>query len=144
MKDGGPAARRTEGQKRRPTINDVARMAGVSKKTVSRVINESPLVRGETREAVKAIIKQTGFAPDPQARGLAFRRAFLTEVAALAGRDFTVATDTDFAALRQARLDVLGDLVAGHLDAAALERLIRGGPPPGLPVVWPAGSRATS
>jgi LacI family transcriptional regulator len=52
-------------------------MAGVSKKTVSRVINESPLVRGETREAVKAIIKQTGFAPDPQARGLAFRRAFL-------------------------------------------------------------------
>ena len=74
----------------------------------------------------------------------AFRRAFLTEVAALAGRDFTVAADADFAALRQARLDVLGDLVVGHLDAAALERLIRGGPPPGLPVVWPAGSRATS
>ena len=74
----------------------------------------------------------------------AFRRAFLTEVAALAGRDFTVAPDTDFAALRQARLDVLGDLVAGHLDTAALERLIDGGPPPGLPVVWPAGSRAMS
>jgi LacI family transcriptional regulator len=52
-------------------------MAGVSKKTVSRVINDSPLVRGETREAVKAIIRETGFAPDPQARGLAFRRAFL-------------------------------------------------------------------
>jgi LacI family transcriptional regulator len=52
-------------------------MAGVSKKTVSRVINDSPLVRGETREAVKAIIKETGFSPDPQARGLAFRRAFL-------------------------------------------------------------------
>jgi LacI family transcriptional regulator len=63
--------------KRRPTINDIARMAGVSKKTVSRVINDSPLVRGETREAVKAIIRETGFAPDPQARGLAFRRAFL-------------------------------------------------------------------
>ena len=74
----------------------------------------------------------------------AFRRAFLTEVAALTGRDFTVAPDTDFAALRQARLDTLGDLVAGHLDTAALERLIDGGPPPGLPVVWPAGSRAMS
>jgi len=62
---------------RRPTINDVARIAGVSKKTVSRVINESPLVRGETREAVKKVIQETGFSPDPHARSLAFRRAFL-------------------------------------------------------------------
>jgi adenosylcobyric acid synthase len=69
----------------------------------------------------------------------AFRRAFLTEVAALAGRDFTIAPDTDFAALRQARLDVLGDLVADHLDTAALSRLIDDGPPPGLPVIGPAG-----
>jgi LacI family transcriptional regulator len=69
---GGSGAAR-----KRPTINDVARMAGVSKETVSRVINDSPLVRGETREAVKAIIQETGFSPDPQARGLAFRRAFL-------------------------------------------------------------------
>jgi adenosylcobyric acid synthase len=74
----------------------------------------------------------------------AFRRAFLTEVAALAGRDFTVSPDTDFAALRQAQLDVLGDLVAGHLDTAALERLISGGPPPGLPVIPPAGPKGTS
>jgi adenosylcobyric acid synthase len=62
-----------------------------------------------------------------------FRRAFLAEVAALAGRDFTPAPGTDFAALRQARLDVLGDLVADHLDTEALSRLISGGPPPGLP-----------
>jgi adenosylcobyric acid synthase len=74
----------------------------------------------------------------------AFRRAFLTEVAALAGRDFTIAPDTDFAALRQARLDVLGDLVAGHLDTAALDRLISSGPPPGLPVIPPAGPRGMS
>jgi adenosylcobyric acid synthase len=64
-----------------------------------------------------------------------FRRAFLTEVAALAGRDFTPAPDTDFAALREARLDALGDLVAGHLDTAALTALISGGPVPGLPAV---------
>jgi len=63
--------------RKRPTINDIARMANVSKKTVSRVINESPFVREETRERVNAIIKESGFTPDPQARGLAFRRSFL-------------------------------------------------------------------
>jgi adenosylcobyric acid synthase len=72
-----------------------------------------------------------------------FRRGFLTEVAALAGRDFKPAPDTCFAALRQAAFDLLGDLVAEHLDTAALLRLIEGGPTPGLPVVPPAGlSRA--
>ena len=64
-----------------------------------------------------------------------FRRAFLAEVAALAGRDFTPAPGTDFAAVREARLDALGDLVAGHLDTASLSRLISGGPVPGLPVL---------
>jgi adenosylcobyric acid synthase len=64
-----------------------------------------------------------------------FRRAFLTEVAALAGRDFTPAPGTEFAAVRQARLDVLADLVADHLDTGALSLLISGGPPPGLPTV---------
>ena len=64
-----------------------------------------------------------------------FRRAFLTEVAALAGRDFTPAPGTEFAAVREARLDALGDLVAGHLDTAALSRLISGGPEPGLPTL---------
>jgi adenosylcobyric acid synthase len=62
-----------------------------------------------------------------------FRRAFLAEVAAQAGREFAPAPGTDFAALRQARLDVLGDLVADHLDTAALTRLIAEGPPPGMP-----------
>jgi adenosylcobyric acid synthase len=65
----------------------------------------------------------------------AFRRAFLAEVAALAGRDFKPAPDTSFAALREARLDVLGDLVAAHLDTAALSRLIEDGPVPGLPTL---------
>jgi LacI family transcriptional regulator len=59
------------------TINDVARLAGVSKKTVSRVINDSPLVRPDTRDRVQALMQQIGYAPDPQARGLAFRRSFL-------------------------------------------------------------------
>ena len=64
-----------------------------------------------------------------------FRRAFLAEVAALAGRDFRPAPGTSFAAVREERLDVLGDLVAGHLDTAALTRLIEDGPVPGLPAL---------
>lgn len=65
---------------RRPTINDVARLAGVSKKTVSRVINDATAVRGETRQRVKAVIAETGYVPDPQARALAFGRPCLLGV----------------------------------------------------------------
>jgi adenosylcobyric acid synthase len=54
----------------------------------------------------------------------AFRRAFLADVAALAGRDFTPAPDTCFADLREAHLDALGDLVGEHLDMAAVTDLI--------------------
>jgi adenosylcobyric acid synthase len=71
-----------------------------------------------------------------------FRRAFLAEVAALAGRDFTPQPNTSFAAIRQARLDTLADLVADHLDQAAVDRLIEHGAPPGLPVIAPAGAQA--
>jgi LacI family transcriptional regulator len=63
--------------KRRPTINDIARLAGVSKKTVSRVLNNSPFVREETRLRVNALMQEMDYTPDPQARGLAFRRSFL-------------------------------------------------------------------
>jgi LacI family transcriptional regulator len=65
------------GLRRRPTINDIARLAGVSKKTVSRVINASPFVRSDTRERIEAVIAELGYAPDPQARGLAYGRSFL-------------------------------------------------------------------
>ena len=45
--------------------------------TVSRVINNSPFVMEETRNQVNAVIKRTGYSPNPQARGLAFRKSFL-------------------------------------------------------------------
>ncbi len=60
-----------------PTINDVAARAGVSKKTVSRVINRSPLLSDATREKVEVAIREIGFVPNPQARALALRRNFL-------------------------------------------------------------------
>jgi adenosylcobyric acid synthase len=62
-----------------------------------------------------------------------FRRVFLRWAAERAGRDrFTAASDVDVAAVRGAQLDVLGDLVAEHLDTVALEKLITDGPT-GLP-----------
>jgi LacI family transcriptional regulator len=61
----------------KPTINDIARIAGVSKKTVSRVINRSPLLTADTRERVEAVIAELGYVPNPQARALALGRNFL-------------------------------------------------------------------
>lgn len=60
-----------------PTINDVARLAGVSKKTVSRVINRSPLLSSDTRRRVEEVIGGLSYVPNPQARALALRRNFL-------------------------------------------------------------------
>lgn len=61
----------------KPTINDVARIAEVSKKTVSRVINKSPLLSEKTRERVEQVIADIGYVPNPQARALALRRNFV-------------------------------------------------------------------
>jgi len=71
------APARADDLDRKHTINDIARLANVSKKTVSRVINESPFVREETRTRIAEIMQRVGYTPDPQARGLAFRRSFL-------------------------------------------------------------------
>lgn len=65
------------GKSGRPTINDVARLADVSKKTVSRVINNSPLLSDKTREHVQAVIADIGFVPSLQARALALSRNFI-------------------------------------------------------------------
>jgi LacI family transcriptional regulator len=62
---------------RKSTINDVARLSGVAKVTVSRVINDSPLVTDATRRKVTAAMEQLNYAPHPQARGLASKRSFL-------------------------------------------------------------------
>jgi LacI family transcriptional regulator len=62
---------------KKPTINDVARISGLSKKTVSRVLNNSPQVAEHTRRKVTGVIERLGFAPDPQARSLASKRSFI-------------------------------------------------------------------
>ena len=52
------------------TINDVAKKAGVSRSTVSLVINKRPLVKRETRELVERVIAEMNYVPNSNARGL--------------------------------------------------------------------------
>jgi LacI family transcriptional regulator len=59
------------------TINDIAELAGVSKRTVSRVLNGSPSVGAKTREKIQQVIDDHNYQPDKQARGLASKRSFL-------------------------------------------------------------------
>lgn len=58
------------------TIREVAQRAGVSIKTVSRVVNNEPNVRPQTRERVLAVVAELDYEPHPAARGLAGRRTF--------------------------------------------------------------------
>ncbi|WP_231921011.1 LacI family DNA-binding transcriptional regulator [Micromonospora narathiwatensis] len=56
-------------------MSDVARLAGVSHQTVSRVLNNHPSVRQETRERVLRAVHQLNYRPNALARGLATRRS---------------------------------------------------------------------
>jgi DNA-binding LacI/PurR family transcriptional regulator len=57
-------------ENKRITIQDVADAAGVSKQTVSRVINGKPDVSSETRQRIHEIIDRLGYQPDPIARSM--------------------------------------------------------------------------
>jgi DNA-binding LacI/PurR family transcriptional regulator len=58
----------------RPTIRDVAKLAGVSTQTVSNVINDRPVTRPETRRRVEVAIRELGYERDALARALRLRR----------------------------------------------------------------------
>ena len=59
------------------TIKDVAALAGVSPKTVSRVINNEAYVRPELRAAVQKVVAELGYRPNAFARELSSSRSFL-------------------------------------------------------------------
>ena len=86
--------------KRRPTIDDVASTAGVSRGTVSRVLNGGHWVSPDSLAAVNAAIKKTGYRVNPHARSLATSRA--NSVAFLLSETHDrLFEDPNFAALMQ-------------------------------------------
>jgi DNA-binding LacI/PurR family transcriptional regulator len=74
--DDGAAAQEpgAPGSARPPVMADVARLAGVSHQTVSRVLNDHPNVRPQTRDRVLAVISQLAYRPNAAARTLVTRR----------------------------------------------------------------------
>ena len=62
------------------TIKDVARLAGVSISTVSRVINDSKPVTDEVKQRVLDVIKETGYVPNPLAWSLVTKKSNLIGV----------------------------------------------------------------
>ncbi len=113
-----PAPARTSPVK----LEEVAREAGVSSATVSRILNGSAVVSAVKTSAVESAIQKLGFTPDPVARGLAGGRSMSIGV-------ITQAIDSPFygAALRgiEDRLDPLGYcplFISGHWDAAVESR----------------------
>ena len=65
---------RTMGDHLAPTLEDVARLAGVSRATVSRVVNGATLVAPTTTQAVREAIDELGYHPNRAARALVTRR----------------------------------------------------------------------
>ncbi len=65
----------TRTSRRRPTMDDVARVAGVSRGTVSRALNGGRDVSGSARSAIDRAVRKTGYVVNPHARSLATRRS---------------------------------------------------------------------
>lgn len=131
----------SSGGARKPTIRDVAAMAGVSYGTVSRVINGGHWVSPEARAAVEEAIRTTGYTANHAARSLATGRAnsvafLLTEpqhllfndptfalllrgaTEALAERSMTLVLLVADTATERANIDHY--LRAGHVDGVLL------------------------
>ena len=65
---------------------DVARLAGVSQKTVSRVVNDAPYVRPDVRERVNRAIEELGYRPNVAAQALARERTHTIGVLSMGTR----------------------------------------------------------
>ena len=98
---GRPSPRRKQ---RTPTMKDVAELAGVSKQTVSAILNEKPGISEETEARVRAAIDQLGYRLDLTARSLRTGRTrtialLLTDVSSLfLSKIASVAEDCAYAA----------------------------------------------
>lgn len=82
------------------TLEDIADMAGVSRSTVSRVINEHPAVSEAVRQRVWDIVNETGYRPHPAARSLASQRSNIIGLV-IPRRVHTFFTDPYFSSLTE-------------------------------------------
>jgi DNA-binding LacI/PurR family transcriptional regulator len=73
---------------RQPVMADVARLAGVSQKTVSRVINDAPNVRPSVRSRVLAAVEELGYRPNAAARALVTQQTRVLGVAMPGSADY--------------------------------------------------------
>jgi len=150
------------GNGRSATLEEVARVAGVSRATVSRVVNGNPKVGIETKREVERAIARLGYVPNPAARSLVTRRSqsiglvigepagrvfedpFFPRLlrgigAALSSRDLQLVLLMPQSSGEEARAERY--LTAGHVDGALLVSLHGNDPLPkavasrGLPVV---------
>ncbi|CAN5305195.1 LacI family DNA-binding transcriptional regulator [soil metagenome] len=116
-----------------PTLEMVAAEAGVSRSTVSRVVNASPQVTPEAIAAVTAAIDKLGYVPNRAARILASRRTFsialvIPENTAKFFADPYFATVIQGVAMHLASTDyTLSLLIAPELDAEKTRRYLQSG-----------------
>lgn len=118
------------------TLEEIARIAGVSRSTVSRVVNNDPRVSPGARARIEAVVRDRGYVPHSAARSLASRRTrivgllFPTAVAAIFGDPFFARlTEGAAAACNAADHQLMLLLDPGHDPAAAdrlQQRVIRG------------------
>ena len=116
-----------DGSTRAANIFDVARLAGVSHQTVSRVINDLPNVRPATRARVEHAIAQLRYSPSPAARALVTRRTRTIGLVTPGVPDYgptSIATHFNFAA-RAARYSV-DTVSAVDPDPAAIKGVVEG------------------
>ena len=112
---------------RTANIFDVARLAGVSHQTVSRVINDLPNVRPATRARVEQAIAQLRYSPSPAARALVTRRTRTIGLIVPAVSDYgptSIAIHFNVAA-RAARYSV-DTVSAVDVDPASIRSLVEG------------------
>jgi DNA-binding LacI/PurR family transcriptional regulator len=110
---------------RKANIFDVARLAGVSHQTVSRVLNDIPNVRPSTRLRVEQAITQLRYSPSPAARALVTRRTRMIGLIAPSTADFgsaSIALHFSDAA-RDARYGVVS-VTSVDADAASIQPFI--------------------
>ncbi|MDF2830715.1 MAG: LacI family transcriptional regulator, partial [Mycobacterium sp.] len=110
----------------RPTLEDVARRAGVSRALVSIVMREAPGASDVTRARVRAAADAIGYRPDPRARRLRQLRTGLIGVMFGVGQEFHAElVDGVYAAAQDTGYDVvLSGVTPHHDERRALHALV--------------------